>query len=93
MSIIDLIPLTKIDDVSSWFNFGKLCWLFGYPCEQCDYFSKRSITKYNYEENLQHYRNTYKEYRQRLINILNKKGTLKESENILKCEYINTKNN
>ena len=33
MSIIDLIPLTKLDDVSSWFKFGIVCWLLGYPCE------------------------------------------------------------
>ena len=69
MSIIDLIPLAKIDDVSSWFKFGRICWLLGYPCEYWDYFSKRSITKYNYEDNLEHYRNTYNEDRQRLIDI------------------------
>ena len=60
--------------MSTWFKFGRLCWLLGYPCEYRDYFSKRSIAKYNDEDNLKHYRNTYKEDRQRLIDILNKKG-------------------
>ena len=54
-------------------------------------FLKKIITKYNYEDNLKHYRNTYKEGGQRLIDILNKKGELTENENILKCEYINAK--
>ena len=58
MSIIDLISLTKIDDLNSlmvwfmvygsWFKFERICWLLGYPCEYWDYFSKRSTTKYNY---------------------------------------------
>ena len=26
MSIIDLILLTKIDDVGSWFKFERICW-------------------------------------------------------------------
>ena len=43
MSIIDLIPLTKIDDVGSWFKFGRICWLLGYPCEYWDYFSKKKV--------------------------------------------------
>ena len=73
MAIIDLIPLNKIDDVSSWFKFERLCWLLWYSCEYWDYFSKKSITKYNYEDNLKHYINTYKEDRQRLIDVLNKK--------------------
>ena len=54
-------------------------------------YSKRNITKYNYEDNLKHYRSTYKEDRQRLIIILNKTGKLKESEKILICEYFNAK--
>ena len=72
ISIIDLIPLNKIEDVGSQFKFGRICWLLGYPCEYWDYLSKRSITKYNYEDNLKYYRIIYKEYRQRLIDILNK---------------------
>ena len=54
-SIIDLIPIKKIEDVGSWFKFGRICWLLGYCCEYWDYFSKRSVTKYNYEDNLKHY--------------------------------------
>ena len=72
MSIIDLITLIKIYDVSTWFKFGKICWLLGYPCKYWDYYSKRNIRKYNYEDNLTHYRYTYKEDKHKLINVLNK---------------------
>ena len=72
ISIIDLIPLKNIEDVGSWFKFGRICWLLGYPCEYWDYFSKSSITKYNYEDNLKHYRSIYTEDRQKIIDILNK---------------------
>ena len=92
MSIRDLIMVTKVDDVGTWLiKFWKICWLLRYPCEYWDYFFKRSITKYKYENHLKQYRNTYKEDKQRLIDIYNTKGELKESENILKCEYINAK--
>ena len=33
MSIINLIPLNKIYDINSWFKFGRICWLLGFPYE------------------------------------------------------------
>ena len=58
--IIDLLPVNKYDDIGSWRQFEKICWLLGYACEYWDYFSKKSITKYNYKDNFNHYVNVYK---------------------------------
>ena len=57
--IIDLFPVYKFDDIGSWKQFGIICWLLGYPCEYWDYFFKKSITKYNYHNNLKHYINVH----------------------------------
>ena len=56
MSIINLILLNKIDDVNSWFKFGRICWLLGFPCEYLDNLSKRSLQKSDCENNLKYYK-------------------------------------
>ena len=66
LSKIDLLPANKFDDIGLWRQFGRICWLLGYPCKYWDYFSKKSTKKYNYEDNLKHYVNIYKENRNRL---------------------------
>ena len=48
LSIIDLLPINKFDDIGSWRQFGRICLILGYPCEYWDYFSKKSTTKYYY---------------------------------------------
>ena len=66
LSIIDLFPVNKFDDIASWRQFGRICLLLGYPCKYWDYFSKKYITKYNYKRNFKHYVNVYKENRKKL---------------------------
>ena len=76
LSIIYLLPVNKSYDIGSWRQFGWICWLLEYPCEYWNYFSKKSTTKYNYENNLKHYINVYKENRIRL-----KDAIIKEENN------------
>ena len=76
LSIIDLLPINKFYDIGSWRQFGRICLLLGYPCVYWDYFSKKSKTKYNYENNLKHYVNVYNENR----NVL-KDAIIKEDNN------------
>ena len=93
LSIIDLFPVNKFIDTGSWFRFGKICWLLWYPCEYWDYFSKKSITKYNYDSNLKYYINIYNENRNKLEDAIIKEenNKLNESKQNLINKYFGAK--
>ena len=73
LSIIDLLSINKFDDIGSWKLFISICWLLGFPCEYWDYFSKKSIKKYNNEKNLKHDVYVYEDNCDKFKDVINKK--------------------
>ena len=87
--------VNKFDDIGSWRLFGQICWLLEYPCEYWDYFSNKNTTKYNYEDNLKHYVNVYKQNRNRWEYVILKNennNKLNKLEQRLVNKYYSAKN-